>query len=122
MAIRLSNLHQLKMYLDGVMKKSHHHAGNVCDIIPTIIGNVLIYSDINQIHVGTREGDIKNEIWFCISNSDEWLYFGYNHENETIELREGGRQGRTIARFDNNTTPLMIKAVFEKFWKEAKAA
>lgn len=122
MSIQLSSLHQLKLYLDGVMKKAHHHSPNVTDVIPAIIGFIVTYADPSEIHVGSREGDMKNENWFCIADSDEWYYFCYNHDDQTIDMKEGSRQSPVIAKFDNRSTIFEIKSVFEKAWREAKAA
>lgn len=123
MARQIVSLVELKQYVDGVMKKAHHHSPNVCDIIPTLIGNIITYADIDQIEVGEREGDMKNEIWFCIpyNSEDYYYYLGYNHEDETIDMKEDGRQGGVIAKFENNTPILMVKAVFEKLWKHIPA-
>lgn len=122
MAIQISSMHQFKMYIDGVMKKAHHHSPNVTDIIPVILGNILTYADPGEIHVGSREGDMKNEIWFCIHKTNEWYYLSYNHEDETIDMKQDGRQGNIIAKFNNQSQIFEIKAVFEKVWRQAKAA
>jgi hypothetical protein len=114
------SLVELKQYLDGVMKKAHHHSPNVCDIIPTIMGNVMIYADIDQIEVGVREGDMKNEMWIMVS--EYRYYLCYNHDDGTIDLKEDGRQGMVLAKFDNSSPIYMVKATFEKLWREAVPA
>jgi hypothetical protein len=122
MSIQISSMHQWKMYLDGIMKKAHHHAPNVVDIIPTIIGNINIYADPNEIHVGSVQGEMKNVIWFCVADSEDWYYFRYDHDNQSIDMMYENRNGPVIARFDNQSTVFEIKAIFEKIWRQAKAA
>lgn len=121
MSRHIISLVEMSEYLEGVMKKAHHHSPNITEIIPVIIGNVLIYCDIDQIHVGEREGDMKNEMWFCIKGTENWFYLSYNHEDETIDMKEDGRQGNIIAKFENHTPPIMVKAIFEKEWRTINA-
>lgn len=117
MTIEITSRHQWQMYLIGIIRKAHHHSPNVTDIIPTIAGNIDLYADQNSIEVGEREGKMKNEIWFRFIGDNQYYYFVYNHGDEMLDMKEGGRGGNIIAKFDNYSTPIMVKAVFEKLWR-----
>ena len=102
MPLELTQVQQIREYLRGVMDRAVHHAGNVDEIALAIAGAVIWRMDDNPLEVFAREGQIKNVLWVRIDG--QRLAFSYNHEEETIEVREGTTQGRVLRSFSNNNS------------------
>ena len=111
MPATLTDISQLQSYIQGVMKRAAHHAGNVDQVVLTLAGAIVWRKDADPIKVMTRDGDTKNVMWVSISGKR--CAFSYNHQTGKIEMREGTTQGDVQHAFDNGTTAATIKAMFE---------
>jgi hypothetical protein len=110
MSLTVADLETLEGYLAGVLDRSEHHAETVGAIALALIGAVLWRKDAEPIEVRTYDGKTANILWVQISGQRYAL--AYNHKEECIELRERTQNGRTIARFDNNTPVTEVQRVF----------
>jgi hypothetical protein len=110
MAKKAEALDVLSQYIRGVLRRAEHHAGAVDAIVLTIAGAVLWRKDPDPIEVFEREGNIRNALWVHISGQRYAL--SYNHDSETIEIREGSTQGQVLASFDNSSSPAEVKKFF----------
>ena len=106
----IESVARLGQYLEGVLGRADHHAGNVDQICLAIAGAVIWRATADP-EVHAREGEMKNVLWFQVGSRR--FAISYNHSEGQIELRERTTHGQTIAAF-NNATPLAdIKRVFQ---------
>ena len=103
MPLAVNDIDTLKRYVEGVMGRSKHHAGNVGGTALALAGAIVWRKDdAEEIEVMERQADLKNVLWVKISG--QRYAFSYNHENRTIEMRQGNTQdavsiaSRTIHR------------------------
>ncbi len=101
MALTVTEVNELNLYIQGVMERAEHHAGNVEKITLALVGAILWKKDDVNIKVMVHEGDTKNVLWVTINGIR--YAFSYNHDSEKIEMRENSIQGQTIHTFDNDT-------------------
>jgi len=111
MAITLDSIDTLKTYLNGVMGRADHHAGNVEGVSLTLLGAVM-WKSTGEIEVKQYDGRPANMLWFFVGNNRYAMR--YDHAGEQIELRDRTREGEVLARFDNNTSYQEIITVFER--------
>jgi hypothetical protein len=115
MALAVTEIEEMRSYLNGVMSRADHHAGGVNEIAPALTGAILWRkNDEEPIKVMVREGKTTNVLWVRIGNRR--YAFSYNHDERQIEMREGGIQGPTLHTLHtfNNATPLSsVRAIFE---------
>ncbi len=109
MAISINSIEILQTYLNGVMSRSEHHAGNVEGVSLTLLGAVM-WRATDEIEVREYNGSPANMLWFYVGDNRYTLL--YNHATEQIELRERTRNGGLIAEFDNSTYYQQIIQVF----------
>lgn len=109
MAISIVSIELLQTYLNGVMNRSEHHAGNVEGVSLTLLGAVM-WRSTGEIEVREYNGRPANMMWFHVGENRFSLL--YNHNTERIELRERTRTGGLIAEFDNSSTYADIISVF----------
>ena len=102
MPLEITEVQQLREYLRGVMDRAEHHAGNVDEIALAIAGAVIWRMDDEPLEAFTREGQTKNVLWARVDSRR--LAFSYNHEKETIEVREGTTHGRVLRSFSNDNS------------------
>lgn len=100
MPLELTEVHQIREYLRGVMDRAEHHAGNVHEVVLTIAGAVIWRKDDEPLEAFARGGQTKNVLWARIGGRR--LAFSYNHVEQTIEVREGTTQGRVLRSFSND--------------------
>ena len=100
----------LRDYMRGVMDRADHHALNVNEIILAIAGAVIFRKDADPLEVMTREGEMKNVLWFKVNGLRYAL--SYNHDSNKIELRQGTTQGKVIESFSNATPLNHVSSVF----------
>ncbi len=110
MPLEMMQVQQLREYIRGVMNRAEHHAGNVDEIILAIAGAVIWRMDDEPLEAFTREGETKNVLWMHINGKR--LAFSYNHEEETIEVREGTTQGRVVRSFSNDDSTSDVAEFF----------
>lgn len=111
MAISIVSIELLQTYLNGVMNRSEHHAGNVEGVSLTLLGAVM-WRSTGEIEVREYNGRPANMMWFYVGDNRFSLL--YNHNTEQIELRERTSNGGLIAEFDNSSTYPDIISVFRR--------
>ncbi len=99
----ITDIEILKDYIIGVMERSEHHANNIDNIVLAIVGAIIWKKDSDPIKVHTKQGEMKNVIWVKI-NGNKYA-FSYNHDSQSVELREESTQGSVVCSI-NNSTPL----------------
>ncbi len=111
MALTVTEIEELRAYLNGVMDRADHHAKKVNEIALALTGAILWRkNDEEPIKVMVREGKTTNVLWVRIGNKR--YAFSYNHEGR-IEMREGGIQGATLHTFTNATPLSTVREIFE---------
>lgn len=109
MALTITTLDILNVYINGVMDRANHHAQNVDEIVLTLAGAV-IWKITQNIEVRTYNNETANILWLVVGENRYALTF--NHAIQEIELRERTQNGGVIATFSNSTTAAQVKAVF----------
>jgi hypothetical protein len=99
MAIIIDSLDGLQIYLNGVLNRSNHHAGNVRGISLTLIGAILSKAT-GEIKVREYNGRPANMIWFSVGPNNYMMK--YNHGTEMIELHDR-ISGTLRDEFDDST-------------------
>ncbi len=112
MAKKITNLKQLKDYLNGINERAEHHAQNVDKIADYLIGHLIRIKDDKDMEVMEKDGEMKNCLWIYIRGKR--YAFSYNHDNVIIEIREGSIKGEVIGSFNNQSDLESIKMFFEK--------
>lgn len=105
MAHQVTDILQLKKYIEGVMERSADHAGDVHDVVLPLAGAIVWKKDEDQeIEI------LVNVLWVFIGGMR--YAFSYNHIDRCIEMRAKSTQGKVIASFTNMTTNGEIKNFF----------
>lgn len=111
MPLTVTDVEDLRSYLNGVMDRADHHAGQVNEIALALTGAILWRKEDDQpIRVMAHNGEAKNVLWVHISGSR--YAFSYNHASGEIELRKGSIQGSTLHTFSNQTPLSQVRAIF----------
>lgn len=111
MAITVSDVDELKSYIEGVMGRAGHHAQAVQGIALALAGAIVWKKDADSsIRVMTREGSTTNVLWVQIGGKR--YAFSYNHSAGTIEMREGSTQGAVLHSFSDSTPVSLLEKVF----------
>ena len=110
MAIVIDSLDTLQTYLNGVLQRSDHHAGNVRGASLTLIGAILSKAT-GEIKVRQYDGRPANMIWFSVEENNYMMK--YNHGTELIELHDRNT-GTLRNEFDDSTSYADIIAVFNE--------
>ena len=113
MALTVTEIEELRQYLQGVMARADHHAGNVKEISLALAGAILWKKNDDEpikVMVG-RSGETKNVLWVKIGA--QRYVFSYNHDAGTIEMRVGSIQGVTLHSFTNKTSLAELHKIFE---------
>lgn len=98
----ITTVDELQRYLGGVSERAEHHAGEVGEVVLAIAGAIVLFKDRgSELRVMAREGVAKNLMWVMIGG--ERYVFTYNHDNETVDVKEGTVRGAVIRSFDNRT-------------------
>ena len=112
MALTVTEIEELRAYINGVMARADHHAGNVKEIALTLTGAILWRkNDDEPIDVMAHNGETQTVLWVRIGKTR--YAFSYNHTSGEIEMRSGGTQGPTIHTFSNTTPLSSIRQIFE---------
>ena len=111
MALSVTDVSELQTYIQGVMDRAAHHAGNVDQIVLAIAGAIVWRKDDDPIKVMTHGGETKNVLWVHIGGTR--YAFSYNHQTGEIEMRENSTQGAVLHAFSNNTRVADVKRIFE---------
>jgi hypothetical protein len=111
MPLQVDDLRLLEEYLGGVLDRSEHHAKTVGAIALALVGAVLWRKDDVPLEVKTYAGKTANILWVHIGGRRYAL--AYNHQAETIELRDRTQSGDVIASFTNSTPVSEVRRVFK---------
>lgn len=112
MALTVTEIEQLRAYLNGVMRRADHHAGNVKEIALALAGAILWKkTDEEPIKVMVREGKTTNVLWVRIR--EKRYAFSYDHETDQIDMRENSVQGPTLHSFTNRTSLSELYSIFD---------
>lgn len=110
MAIKISSIDDLKTHMTGIMSRANHHAMNVKEIIPTLVG--LIIWKANNIDARQYDGNSANMIWFTVDSGSKYAII-YNHTNSSIEIKKDSMNGQIIFTINNSTLLTDLLAFFE---------
>lgn len=112
MAMVVTEVEQLRQYIQGVMARADHHAGNVKEVALTLVGAILWRKDDDgAIKVMERDGETTNVLWVLIGGNR--YAFSYNHAAGLIEMREGSIQGKILHTFSNSTSSSAVYSIFK---------
>jgi len=111
MALTVTEIEDLRAYINGVMDRADHHAGAVNEIALALTGAILWRKeDAEPIKVMAQNGETKNVLWVRIGGAR--YAFSYNHESGQIEMRKGSTQGPTLHTFNNSTPLTDVRRIF----------
>lgn len=110
MAIKISSIDDLKTHMTGVMSRADHHALNVKEIIPTLVG--LIVWKANNIDARQYNGSSANMIWFTVDSGNKYAII-YNHTNSFIEIKKDSMNGPIVFTINNSTVISNLLKFFE---------
>ena len=108
MPLKITDFEQLRVYADGVMGRSDHHAHNVGGIALSLLGAVLWRAEGIQVY--GNEGGRGNVLWATIGGGR--YAFSYDHEDEQILMKDGSTHGSVLHRCDNSTRPQDVEELF----------
>ncbi len=109
MAISINSIETLQRYLNGVLDRADHHAGNVEGVSLALLGAIVWKSD-REIEVREYKGSPANMIWFWVGGNRYAM--SYNHSTEQIELKERTHKGGVLHSFDNATSYQEVIEIF----------
>ena len=112
MAHSVTEVSELQTYIQGIIERAEHHAGNVDEIALVLAGAIVWQKDDNPIKVMTKDGNIKNVLWVFIRGKR--YAFSYNHQSDEIEMREKSIQGTVLHTFSNGTQLSEVKKIFQE--------
>ncbi len=112
MALTIDTLRRLNEYITGVMDRADHHGQSVNEIALAIAGAIIWKDTDEDVQVRTYSGQTANVLWMTIRGNRYAL--AYNHQNETIELRERTIQGQVIASITNTRPISELKRIFNQ--------
>jgi hypothetical protein len=101
MAISVNSIQVLQDYLQGVLGRAGHHAPNVEGVALALLGAMIWRSD-GAIEVREYAGTPANMLWFWVDGNRYALT--YNHDAQTIEMKDRSNAGKVLHSFDNLTT------------------
>lgn len=106
----ITDIDILRDYIRGVMERSEHHADRVSEVAVTLAGAIIWRKDDANIEVFEREGSMANVLWVHIGGTR--YAFSYDHNTETIEMRQNSTHGEVLHSFSNSTSAREIKEIF----------
>lgn len=111
MPTQVTDVDLLQRYLEGVMSRADHHAGNVNEIALAVAGAIVWRKDPEPIEVLAHAGDMKNVLWVWISR--QRYAFSYNHQAAAIEIRRGTTRGIVVHSLTNSTSLAQVRSIFQ---------
>ena len=106
----LNTIEDLQKYFNGVKERANNHAGNVNNIIYPLLSFVILYS--SYINAREYKGELANIVKVDIKNKS--LCIMYEHETESIIVKEKNHKGIPLKSFNNESTIEDIKDFFNK--------
>ena len=111
MSIKVQSIEQLQRYFAGVVTRSHHAPG-VNEIIYPILGLIVLKLDPNsEIEVRSYSDAPGNMLWVHINGTR--YAFRYDHDDDTIEIRNNNYKGAILHRINNHSTISDLKTIFD---------
>jgi hypothetical protein len=112
MPIQVDDITTLQNYLTGVCERADEHGENVQYVVIALAGAIVLYKDCDySIRAMSREGTTANVLWVRIGNSQ--YAFSYDHESQSVVLKNGTTHGEVLAHFTNATTIPEILEIFD---------
>lgn len=100
----VNGLPDLHKYVIPAMRRAMCHAQDVAEIMPTILGCLLLYGDPNTLEKrGDGQTSSGNTGWMISIATGKRYAVVYNHHSGMIDVRERSQQGRTVHSFYNGT-------------------
>jgi hypothetical protein len=112
MAIQAHDVQTLHQYAAGVMERAGHHAGNVGSIALALLGAVVWRGEPDSIEIKQHAGNLANVLWVTIEGHR--YAFSYNHERQSIEMRDRSTQGHVLHSFSNATPIESVETIFRE--------
>lgn len=111
MAFRLNTVDRLQQYLLGVNERAAHHAPNVTQVILALAGAIVLYKDPEtHLEARTYRGSPANVVYATINDTRYAL--SYDHEHQSVVVRQNSVRGRAVGSFTNATTPQQVIQIF----------
>lgn len=107
---QVTDIGVLRNYLRGIMDRADHHAQNANEVSLSVAGGVIWKKDDDPLEVMTREGEMKNVLWFKVNGKRYAL--SYNHNTGEIELRYKTTHGPVVAAFSNAIKNAQVREIF----------
>ena len=109
--ITLTNLALLKLYTRGIDASAKHHAPGVVQIIPALIGAVVLRAQKIDVHeASTRPASLGLAMHFYTRKGQYAL--SYDHGSNAVVLKRGSFRGPVLHSFNNHTPLPAITAAF----------
>jgi hypothetical protein len=110
MAITAKDVAALHQYVEGVMDRADHHAGQVKAIALALLGAIIWRGDPGSIEIRQYAGSPANVLWVEVNGRR--YAFAYNHASGEIEMRDRTQGGPALHSFSNNTPVADVEAAF----------
>jgi hypothetical protein len=108
LAITATDVDVLHQYVEGVMNRADHHAGQVKGIALALLGGIIWRGEPGSISIKQYAGSPANVLWVTISGKRYAL--AYNHGTRQIEIRDRTQSGTALHSFDDNTPVATVEA------------
>jgi hypothetical protein len=106
--LNVTDMTILHRYAVGVMKRAKCHAPGVVEILPEVLGHVLLCGKNYSLHgSGTT-----NCMWFESVATGRRYAFSYSHTADAVELRDTNLQGPTLHQINNVMSRQLIAQIF----------
>ena len=102
MARTVVDMDMFQRYLIGVMDTVNSIPDNRVAAVVLAVAGGVIWRKRGKIKVWERDGNMGNRLWVHIG--EKLYYFTYNHDKHQIVVRDGGKSGPEVTRFDNSNT------------------
>jgi hypothetical protein len=112
MAIAINRLADLQSYATGVLGRADHHARNVADVLPTLLGLLVTYADPGTLRAREQHGQARNVLWAEFGGRRH--VFTYDHTHGEVVVRQDSLQGDEVARVDNTTPTNVMRAILSR--------
>lgn len=118
MAKKIETIDEFREYVDGVIYRATHHAGEVTASVLTLVGAGIWAKDPGPILVRTYRESMANMAWVKIGGRPYAL--AYDHATRRIVLRDRGQSGKIIAKFSDATNPERIWRIFRSLRSQGR--
>ncbi len=117
MARSITTICEAGEYLRGLYKNAGDHAGDMFEVYPKVYAAAMAHIDTNSLQVYQRIGKTANMAW---ANFNGHRYaLTYDHKGGIV-VREKTTHGKSLKRFDRNSTFEEIYRFFENLSSSGK--